>query len=279
MGLIIINARHKETKFKNYDRSVKGKVDKFWGFKLTDRQGKKVVVGDYLCFYFKREIKEIMKVTKIERDEEKSLATWDHTIFKNIVYLDKIKDCNMKWSRIKELLELKHLWGLRYNEYINIGDDSYKDFMLELGINKKDNAKITLTKEGMAKKQENNKKIGDIGELAVVKFLKETYSDVTHTSITREFEKYDIEYTDNGKKYYVEVKSTRKKKMEEFFVSQNEYEFYLDNKDNYKLYCVEGVSLKKNNKNKLEIKEIEPSKVFIKNNMLPIKWKVKTNIK
>ena len=84
---------------------------------------------------------------------------------------------------------------------------------------------------------------GKLGELFIFKLLKENCNnirDLYHTSLEYPQSPYDIEYMLNGKKYYVEVKSTSGiKKI--FNMSSGEIKFMEKYKDNYSLYMVTEV--------------------------------------
>lgn len=289
MNFIIVNRSSKNILSEKYESNIKNKKDIFWGFKLSDKQGKKTFEGDYVCFYYNGEINEIMKITKIEINEEKSLEAWKTTVYKKIVHLEKVKKCSMKWERVRELLGYsKYLRGLRNSKYINTIDSVHKKFMLELGLGIETETEIQKEKErNILVSIEKNTVVGQIGEIKVFKMLKEKGYEVKHSSIEQKFERYDIKYRNkNDKKWtYVEVKSTSLKNMESFYISSQEYEFYKKNKGNYKLYLVENIVVEKTitgkfeevkeSKNRNEIKLMEPSEILVKKAMIPTKWNVK----
>ena len=84
---------------------------------------------------------------------------------------------------------------------------------------------------------------GKLGEEFIFNLLKEKLasdSELYHTSLDFPQSPYDIEYMENGKKRYVEVKSTAGTKII-FNMSSGEFKFMEKYKDSYKLYVVTEV--------------------------------------
>ncbi len=93
--------------------------------------------------------------------------------------------------------------------------------------------------------KDNNKlkAIGDIGEKIAYNFLNKKYKDVKWISKELPYNPYDLEFTCDGKKIYVEVKSTTDAVYDHFFLSRNEYDFYMQHKNNYWIIFITNISL------------------------------------
>lgn len=110
-----------------------------------------------------------------------------------------------------------------------------------------------LTPEQWAKKEELLKLIGYDGELFVLQKEKEkikslgfSESHVKHMSLISDSFGYDIASVNKKKEdIYIEVKTTTRLRSDpeaqKFFLSNNEYQFYLSHKDRYKLVRVFGI--------------------------------------
>ena len=95
--------------------------------------------------------------------------------------------------------------------------------------------------------------IGYEGELIALEYEKERIKElgydislVKHVSMISDSFGYDILSTDeDNNDLYIEVKSTTRLQTDpmasEFHISNNEYQFYLNNKNRYRLYRVFGV--------------------------------------
>lgn len=112
-------------------------------------------------------------------------------------------------------------------------------------------------KPDYAKRDEKNKKIGDAGELLVLKSeiellkkegLLELAEKVRHTSkLIGDSAGYDIEsYNKDGGIKYIEVKTTQGGNDTDFFMSSNEVAFSESHPDNYFIYRVYDFSEKEN---------------------------------
>lgn len=116
-------------------------------------------------------------------------------------------------------------------------------------------------------KSENQEKLGKLGESFVLEELRKKYGKESVEYIAKEDDSagYDIKVIEeNGNELYIEVKATKKGLNTPFYISKNEYDFAIQNKEKYKLYRVYNI---KNNEadyvvingNDLEnlIKEVE----------------------
>ncbi len=93
------------------------------------------------------------------------------------------------------------------------------------------------------KRNKTSKENGDLGEEKVMELLSKELSDeneLYHTSEDYPLSPYDIEYIKDGKKQYVEVKSTQGEKGI-FNMSSGELKFMEQYKDYYTLYLVTNV--------------------------------------
>ncbi|MEG2198570.1 MAG: DUF3883 domain-containing protein, partial [Malacoplasma sp.] len=97
--------------------------------------------------------------------------------------------------------------------------------------------------------------IGELGEKLVYDFLKEKYSESQIVWLRKEghtFANHDFEIIlENGEKRFIEVKSTTKINIINFFLSRNEYEFYLRNEDRYEIWFM--LNIKPNDKNSIPL--------------------------
>lgn len=97
--------------------------------------------------------------------------------------------------------------------------------------------------------------IGELGEKLVYDFLKEKYSESQIVWLRKEgntFANHDFEIIlGNGEKRFIEVKSTTKINIINFFLSRNEYEFYLKNEDRYEIWFM--LNIKPNDKNSIPL--------------------------
>ncbi len=101
-------------------------------------------------------------------------------------------------------------------------------------------------------------KNGKLGEQIVVDYLKKELLDMEnfyHVSKEHALSPYDMEYTLNDIKYYVEVKSTQSDKIN-FYLSPGEMKFMEENKETYILYMVTNVRDNKPNIKKFTYKDI-----------------------
>ena len=98
--------------------------------------------------------------------------------------------------------------------------------------------------------QEEAKLIGKYGEDAVKKYLEHKRKElgiigsIDCPCETNDYAHYDFSYqTKDGKTIYVEVKASKLDTpgRAHFFMSKAEYEFFLENKENYRLYYVNDV--------------------------------------
>ena len=98
--------------------------------------------------------------------------------------------------------------------------------------------------EGEAKK---NTKLGNLGEDLVVDYEKRYLSEkgkeelaikvTTTRNIAGNAERYDVlSYDENGDEKYIEVKTTKGPMENDFYISENEVQFSIDNEDKYYLY-------------------------------------------
>lgn len=87
---------------------------------------------------------------------------------------------------------------------------------------------------------EINEIIGLHGEKIAYEFLKSKYGETNVNWISRDKKYYpfDFKININQENFYIEVKSTKKHEMEIFFLSINEYNFYKENINNYKLLFI-----------------------------------------
>lgn len=95
----------------------------------------------------------------------------------------------------------------------------------------------------LEKRNKTSKENGDLGEEKVMEILSKELSDeneLYHTSKDYPFSPYDIEYIKDGKKQYVEVKSTQGEKGV-FNMSNGEMKFMEQYKECYTLYLVTNV--------------------------------------
>jgi hypothetical protein len=108
--------------------------------------------------------------------------------------------------------------------------------------------KTSARKKERTSKPENLERIGNNGEKIVYEKLKSTHDNVTWVSENAKKSKvnsegkdglgYDIEYIDkDGNRKFVEVKSSEKN-MIEFYMSDNEFKFAINNLSSYELYFV-----------------------------------------
>lgn len=95
----------------------------------------------------------------------------------------------------------------------------------------------------LEKRNKTSKENGNLGEEKVFELLSKelsTENELYHTSKDYPFSPYDIEYIKDGKKQYVEVKSTQGEKGI-FNMSEGEIKFMEQYKDYYTLYLVTNV--------------------------------------
>lgn len=89
-------------------------------------------------------------------------------------------------------------------------------------------------------------KLGLAGELMVINYERKRlnkfgiFKEVEHVSkISNDKAGYDIKsYDKHGNEIHIEVKTTKKREDEPFFLTRNEYEYSIDNADKYKLYRI-----------------------------------------
>ncbi len=82
--------------------------------------------------------------------------------------------------------------------------------------------------------------IGYHGEEIAFSFLKEKYGseNVRWISKEKKYSDHDFEVMDHQYKKFIEVKSSKTKEMNRFFLSRNELNFYEKNKENYCLLFI-----------------------------------------
>lgn len=115
------------------------------------------------------------------------------------------------------------------------------------------------------KRNKTSKENGDLGEEKVMELLSKELSDeneLYHTSEDYPLSPYDIEYIKDGKKQYVEVKSTQGEKGI-FNMSSGELKFMEQYKDYYTLYLVTNVRDEFPKIEKYEYKDIKKMKKSI----------------
>ncbi len=90
----------------------------------------------------------------------------------------------------------------------------------------------------------NLEKIGRIGERIVFDYLIKEYGidNVNWTASTDKYAPYDIWYYKNDTKHYVEVKSSTRMNMINWYISRREYEFYKKNRERYSLFFVKDIN-------------------------------------
>ncbi|WP_010253524.1 sacsin N-terminal ATP-binding-like domain-containing protein [Treponema primitia] len=118
------------------------------------------------------------------------------------------------------------------------------------------------TRSSIEKSDNSKSKNGKDAERVVWKKLKEIYSSLRWTSENSDIPAernnssiYDMEYLNNGKKYFVEVKASSK----EFFMSFSEFNFAKENTEVYELYFVDINAKRIDGPHKIE--ELEGSKI------------------
>lgn len=117
----------------------------------------------------------------------------------------------------------------------------------------KEDAMISI-KKANATREKN----GKLGEQIIADYLNKELLDMKdfyHVSKEHALSPYDMEYTLNNIKYYVEVKSTQSDKIN-FYLSSGEMKFMKENKETYILYVVTNVRDSKPNIKKYTYKDI-----------------------
>lgn len=113
------------------------------------------------------------------------------------------------------------------------------DYLISLQNYNDEGTLVSIKKANITRDQN-----GKLGEERVLKYLENELkipSDkLYHVSKDHSFSPYDIEYRDNKKITYIEVKSTQSDKIS-FYLSPGEMKFMEKNKDNYELYIVTNV--------------------------------------
>lgn len=147
--------------------------------------------------------------------------------------------------------------------------DIWKSFLKSLGY---DNEVMTLSGIDFGVPQDRERcfmvsvlngkadieKNGKLGEQIIADYLKKELldrGDFYHVSKEHALSPYDMEYTLNDIKYYVEVKATQSDKIN-FYLSPGEMKFMEENKETYILYMVTNVRDSKPNIKKFIYKDI-----------------------
>lgn len=155
---------------------------------------------------------------------------------------------------------------------INISIDGSEEYLSPKKVGKK--PKVIHPDYG--KIQEKKQKLGLQGELLVYQYLKEhCKSDILieHSSVEKgDGLGYDILVEDkNGLKNYIEVKTTRKNRIDGFYITPKEYEKLKKDPDHYKIYNVYDFNP---GKKKANIKIISGSDIEKNYKKEPVAWKL-----
>lgn len=126
-------------------------------------------------------------------------------------------------------------------------DEDFKNIQeIDLsGILTSDLEPLTSTSNKFRRNDKSNQRMtGDIGEEMVYKYLQKKYSEAETVLIKWENENdesnlpYDILLIEKRKKYYIEVKSTRKNNEHSFSLTMNEMKSIFEYRKFYSIYRV-----------------------------------------
>lgn len=141
----------------------------------------------------------------------------------------------------------------------------------------------TVRKTDYLAEQERKQKLGLSGEELVLEYEKErlaNYPDlqnkVKRVSKEGDGDGYDIfSFNFDGSPLYIEVKTTNNEATAPFFMSQNEYAFALENKENYVIYRLyEFTDLAKKNIDQVKFYKIQGQNIEQELNLIPAAYQV-----
>ncbi len=202
--------------------------------------------------------------------DSNTILNWFHIKRNNKNENDKVEQYSYEWTMdvIKEYVneiinsecfisKIKDEWNNYYQEDIKLNSkytykqiietfNNYEPIVKECEIIKRKiipyNHNLIFTCEDK-EDSEKLKAIGDVGEEIVFNYLVKKYPNLKHVSKDKPYNPYDLEFTINGKKTYIEVKSTSDGVYDHFYISRNEYDFYTNHKDNYWIIYVTNINV------------------------------------
>ena len=253
-------------------KALKTEVSDLFVFKNLLLDGKKLKCDSEFCFYFKKENSEITNNGKINTHKGRIKLHYQKTLY----YKDEI--FNIDNEKVLESILVQNggfAFIVRGFEY-DINKNSLNFITSDIGPAGMPLSAIFSRKKGVGKKyvhfdynpevidylvslqNYNDKdtlvsikkanitrdKNGKLGEEKVLQYLinelKIPEDKLYHVSAEHSFSPYDIEYRNNKKITYIEVKATQSNKIN-FYLSPGEMKFMENNKDNYELYVVTNV--------------------------------------
>jgi len=146
----------------------------------------------------------------------------------------------------------------KINDYITNTVEKIKNINYKFDTN---NTKTKFTID-----EEENEKVGSIGEDIVYKYLVSEYGldNVYHASKIDKYSKYDIKIRHkDGSIEYIEVKSSTRPNSINWYISRRELEFYKQNKNQYSLIFVKNIFLSDDPENLAIVEKIKNPKILI----------------
>ncbi|MFJ5790391.1 protein NO VEIN domain-containing protein [Lysinibacillus sp. NPDC093197] len=192
---------------------------------------------------------------------------------------------NVRWAR-QQLVDKGILKNDSDRGVWELGDNainSYSDIDIEHAMSE-DTVKGVFTQDQLDSLLEKQKKIGELGELIVEEYEKNSLISKGFTNLAEKVKRvspqncregYDIiSFYEDGSEKYIEVKGSTSTQLQ-FYISINEFEKAKKLGDQYCIALVRGIDLEQ--KKCKEIKEINNFNQLIeanKINLVPIKWRV-----
>lgn len=222
---------------KEYRNSHNMDINAIWEWLGMDKEFK-LSIEEQACHkkYYDFIIRYVNEKIDSRNYKDKFSSGWSEFIQTSIPYSESIKN-KKKYEEIISNI-------CNNNRWISISDDCWKT-SLNKNAFEEENSEIRNQNQFSPNVLEESETIGLHGEQIVNKYLKSKYEpdgwDIQWVSSINPYNHYDFKMVKGDDTIYIEVKSTKSKIMNRFYISNNEYAFYLKNASKYKLILLSNI--------------------------------------